>query len=135
MLSILFILIKGSVFNQVFFEGFEVDLVIVIAVYLFSSHSEMVSGIFLFFMGFLTDILSVGIPGLFMLVYLLIFMVIKIGSHPIDIFSPVGRIALIFIAVIFKELLMGAFINLFSLGSMFDIKILLKTICTVGKGG
>lgn len=85
----------------------------------------MISGIFLLFMGFLTDILSCGVLGLFTLVYLLIFMVIRIGSYPIDLLSPGGRLAIIFIAVIFKELLMVAFLTLSPLGSMVDINDLL----------
>ena len=110
--------------NQIQYEGFDIDLVIVIAVYLFSSNIEMGSGIFLFCMGFLTDISSGGILGLFTLTYLLIYMVIRVGSHPIDLLSPGGRLAIIFIAVIFKELLMAAFLTIFSLGSIFDINIL-----------
>jgi len=107
--------------NQVVYEGFDIDLVVIIAVYLFSSHNEMSAGIFLFCMGFLTDIISGGILGLFTLLYLLVYMVMRIASHPIDLLSPGGRIAIIFIAVIFKELFTVALLTFFSLGSMFVI--------------
>ena len=111
--------------NQAIHKGINIDLVIIITVYLLASQSITSAGIFIFCMGFLIDVLSGGTLGFFMLLYLLVYMAARMLSHPIDLLSPGGRIAIVFIAVILKELFMAALLPLFSFGSRFDIMDLL----------
>ena len=114
--------------NQAIHKGINIDLVIIITVYLLASQSITSAGIFIFCMGFLIDVLSGGTLGFFMLLYLLVYMAARMLSHPIDLLSPGGRIAIVFIAVILKELFMAALLPLFSFGSRFDIMDLLGFI-------
>ena len=99
-------------------KGVDIDLIIVFTVY-FLSTNESSPGIFAFSQGFLLDILSGGVLGLFTLLYLLIYFVIRMASHPIDLLSPFGRVAVVLIAVIVKEFLMILFLNIFSLQYIF----------------
>ena len=112
-------LIKGSLFYSLVVKGVDIDLIIVFTVYLLASN-ESSPGIFSFCQGFLLDILSGGIPGFYTLIYLLVYFSIRVISHPIDLLTPVGRAAVVFIAVIIKELIMLLFINLFSLQYFFS---------------
>lgn len=114
--------------SQVIHKGINIDLVIIITVYLLSSQSVSSAGIFILCMGFLIDVLSGGTLGFFTLLYLLVYVAARMLSHPIDLLSPVGRVTIVFIAVILKELFMAALLSLFSFGVAFDIKDLLRFI-------
>ena len=104
-------------------KGVDIDLIIVFTVYLLASN-ESSPGIFAFCQGFLLDVLSGGVPGLFTLLYLLVYFSIRITSHPIDLLSPVGRTAIVFIAVMTKELLMLLLLSLFSFQYIFSVNSL-----------
>ena len=95
-------------------KGVDIDLVIVFTVYFLASN-ESSPGIFAFFQGFLLDVFSGGVLGFFTLLYLLVYFSIRIASHPIDLLSPVGRAAVVFIAVMIKGLIMLLFLSLFSI--------------------
>ncbi len=103
----------------------DIDLVIVFTVY-FLTTNESSPGIFAFCQGFLLDVFSGGVPGFFTLIYLLIYFCIRIASHPIDLLSPVGRAAIVFIAVFIKELMMLLFLSLFSFENIFSADFLLS---------
>ena len=105
-------------------KGVDIDLVIVFTVYFLASN-EASPGIFAFCQGFLLDIFSGGVPGLFTLLYMLVYFSIRIASHPIDLLTPAGRAAVVFIAVIIKELLMLLFLNIFSIHYNFSADSLL----------
>ena len=106
-------------------KGVDIDLVIVFTTYFLASN-ESSPGIFAFCQGFLLDVFSGGVPGLFTLLYLLVYFCIRIASHPIDLLSPVGRAAIVFIAVIIKELIMLLFLSLFSIQYHFSADSLLS---------
>ena len=114
--------------SQLIHKGINIDLVIIITVYLLSSQSVFSAGIFAFCMGFLIDVISGGTLGFFTLLYLLVYVSARMLSHPIDLLSPGGRATIVFIAVIFKELFMAALLSLFSFGVIFDIKDILRFI-------
>jgi len=106
-------------------KGIDIDLVIVFTTYFLVSN-ESSPGVFAFCQGFLLDVFSGGVPGLFTLLYLLVYFCIIIVSHPIDLLSPVGRAAVVFIAVIIKELIMLLFLSLFSIQYHFSSDSLLS---------
>ena len=108
-----FLLIKGNLFHSLIVKGVDIDLVIIFTVYFLASN-ESSPGIFALCQGFLLDALSGGIPGFFTLLYLLVYFSIRVASHPIDLLSPVGRAAVVFIAVMAKWMIMLLFLNLFS---------------------
>jgi rod shape-determining protein MreD len=101
-------------------KGIDIDLIIIFTVYFLAS-GESSPGIFAFCQGFLLDVFSGGVTGLYTLLYLLVYCIIRLISHPIDLYSPTGRTAVIFIAVMVKELLLVIFINIFFLQYNFSL--------------
>lgn len=121
----MFILIKGSLFQSLIVKGVDIDLIIIFTVYFLASN-ESSPGIFAFCQGFLLDIFSGGVPGLFTLTYMLVYFSARIASHPIDLLTPVGRAAVVFIAVIIKELIMLLLLSLFSIQYFFSADSILS---------
>jgi rod shape-determining protein MreD len=101
-------------------KGIDIDLIIVFTVFFLAS-GESSPGIFAFCQGFLLDVFSGGVTGLYTLLYMLVYCVIRLVSHPIDLLSPTGRTAVIFIAVMVKGLLLAMFLNVFSLQHNFSL--------------
>jgi rod shape-determining protein MreD len=120
-----FILIKGSLFQSLVVKGVDIDLIIIFTVYFLASN-ESSPGIFAFCQGFFLDVFSGGVPGLFTFIYLLVYFSIRIASHPIDLLTPVGRAAVVFIAVLIKELIMLLLLNLFSIQYIFSADLILS---------
>lgn len=120
--------------SSLLMKGFDIDLVVIITVCLIVFHHETGAGLFAFCQGLLIDIISGGILGLYSLTYVLVYLFIRAISHPIDIFSSDGRFAIIFIAVIFKEMLVLTFLLLFSMESPLWVNdlfmIFLSGLCT-----
>ncbi|MBN1907028.1 MAG: rod shape-determining protein MreD [Deltaproteobacteria bacterium] len=124
-ISVIFILIKGNLLHSSLTKGIDIDLVIIFTVFLLAS-GESSPGIFVFCQGFLLDILSGGVIGLHTFLYLIVYCIIRLLSHPVDLFSPAGRTSVIFIAVMAKELLLVLLLNLFSLHNDFSLDSLYK---------
>jgi hypothetical protein len=56
----------------------------------------------------------------------MVYFFIRIASHPIDLLTPAGRTAVVFIAVIIKDLIMILFLSVFSLEYHFSADSLLS---------
>ena len=91
------------------------DLVAIIIAYLLIIYGQTGAGIFAFGQGLLIDTFSVGLPGLFTFLYLIIFLGINIGSRLLDLSSVMGQIIIISLVVLLKEVLFVVFLDLFSL--------------------
>ncbi len=107
--------------HSLLLKSVDIDLIIIFTVYFLVSN-ESSPGIFAFCQGFFLDVFSGGVPGLFTLLYLLVYFAIRIASHPIDLLSPIGRAAIVFIAVIVKDLLMIMLLNIFSISYLFTAR-------------
>ena len=112
----------------------DVDIVVVFIVYLLMFYGEMWVGIFAFGQGLIIDIFSGGMLGLFALLYLIVFFGIKIASRPLDIYTIVGQMAVICIAILLKNILMVLFVYIFSMEialSFFDFLVFIfSAICS-----
>lgn len=107
--------------SHIVLKFFNIDLVIVITVYLLFFYGEAGAGIFAFGQGLLIDIFSSGVLGLFALLYLIIFLCIKLGSYPFHLLSVRGQIIIISLAVLLKGILFITFLYLFSFEITFSI--------------
>lgn len=120
--------------NHAILKLIDVDIVVVLIVYLLMFYGEMWVVIFAFGLGLIIDIFSGGMLGLFALLYLIVFFGIKIASRPFDIYSIVGQMAVICIAVLLKNILMILFIYIFSMEialSFFDFLVFIfSAICS-----
>ena len=120
--------------NHAVLKLIDVDIVVVLIVYLLMFYGEMWVGIFAFGQGLIIDIFSGGMLGLFALLYLIVFFGIKIASRPLDIYTIVGQMAVICIAILLKNILMVIFIYIFSMEislSFYDVLIFIfSAICS-----
>jgi rod shape-determining protein MreD len=103
--SILFILIKGSLMNQIGFDSLDIDLVSILIGCLLSAGGHVGVAVFALGLGLLTDIFSAGWPGLSALLYMVVFLSIQLGSKFFDLHSSRGLLILIFLTVFVKGLL------------------------------
>ena len=92
----------------------DVDFVIILAVYLFVFHGEISAGVFISGQGLIMDVLSGGMFGLYIMLYLIIFVCVKLASRPLDLMSIGGLIVTICLAVMLKEFLLVFFLHVFS---------------------
>lgn len=95
----------------------DIEVVVIISVYLIAMGSETGAGIFALGQGLLTDIFSGGVWGFHAILYMIIFLFIRVLARPFDLSSAFGRIALVFFSVLVKELISAPLLHLFSLNS------------------
>jgi len=95
----------------------DVEVVVIINVYLLAQGSETGAGLFALGQGLLTDMFSGGIWGFHTILYVIIFLLIRFLSRPFDMLSAFGQIALISISVLIKELLRIPLLQLFSINA------------------
>ena len=98
----------------------DVDLVVIITAYLLVFYGETGAGIFAFGQGLFIDIVSTGLLGLHTLLYLTVFLSINLGSRLFDLNSKRGLITLVVLAILLKEVLFAALLDLFSLEIIFS---------------
>jgi hypothetical protein len=94
-------------------EALDVDLVIVAMAYILIRQGTAGAAVFVFVQGFVVDLFSAGVLGLFTLLYLVAFLTVHFGSLFFDILSPKGQVILIAIAVFLKHVLFVAFLQAF----------------------
>lgn len=100
--------------NLVMPEYLDIDLVTILMVYGMIYSGSVWPGIFAFFQGMIIDIFSVGIPGLFSLLYLVSYFAIRLSSRLFDLHFPNGQMILICGAVLMKGILLVIILHLFS---------------------
>ncbi len=95
-------------------DFFDLDLLTIITAYLFLSYGQTAAGTFAFGQGFLVDIFSGGLHGLFSLICILVFGVIYLGCRFFDLQTPKGQMIIVSLAVLFKKILFLVVLVLFS---------------------
>ncbi len=113
----------------------DIEVVIIMSVYLLAYGSETGAGIFALGQGLLTDIFSGGIWGFHTILYIVIFLFIKVVSRPFDLLSAFGQIALVFVSVLVKEILSVPLLQLFSLNmdfSSYDVLMFIVSALSSG---
>ncbi len=101
----LFILVKGSLMNQIGFYSLDIDLVTILIGCLLAANGNIGAVVFAMAQGVLMDIFSGGWPGLFALLYMVVFLSIQLGAKFFDLYSSRGLLILTFLAVCIKGLL------------------------------
>jgi rod shape-determining protein MreD len=112
--------------NGIMPGSLDVDLVIVAMAYILIQHGTTGAAVFVFVQGFVVDLFSAGILGLFTLLYLVAFLAIHFGSRFFDILSSKGQIILITMAVFLKHILFVAFLKAFPMVIAFSSPSLLS---------
>jgi hypothetical protein len=114
LLSLLYILLKGSVVNNLAPLFFDIDLVIVITASLLVRSGSAGAAIFAFGQGMFIDLLSAGFLGVFALLYVVSFLCLELGSRFFDLRSVQGQFILVGLVVFIKELVLVGLLDAFA---------------------
>ncbi len=100
--------------NQIGFDSLDIDLVSILIACLLAANGNMGAAVFAMGQGVLTDIFSAGWPGLSVLLYMIVFLSILLGSRFFDLYSSRGLLILVFLSVCVKGLLFTALLYVLS---------------------
>jgi len=95
---------QTTILRLAFFQGIFYDLLIPLVVFVGLSFNERKAGILVLMIGFLMDLFSGGIFGLYLTVYLWIFVLVKGLSNYFDVQDTVFRSVLIAVCVLAENL-------------------------------
>ncbi len=109
---------------------FDIDLVAVTVVYLVARQGEPWAGAFAMGMGFVIDVLSAAPLGLFSVIYLLLFLGIRVGDVLFDLQSVKGQLIVVSLSVFLKKLLFIGLLNLFAFRTTLDERVLFAFVCS-----
>jgi len=123
-LSLIYILLKGSVVNEIAPLFFDIDLVIVITASLLMSSGSVGAAIFAFGQGMLIDLLSAGFLGLFALLYIISFLCLELGARFFDLRSVQGQFILVGLVVLFKEVILVGLLDAFAFEVVLSASLL-----------
>jgi hypothetical protein len=107
---------------------FDISLIIITVAYFVTWHGDYWAGAFALAMGVMIDVLSAAPLGLFSVIHLILFIVIRIGDALFDLQSVKGQVIVVFLAMSFRELLFLAFIKILSLELALDAGMLLAIL-------
>jgi cell shape-determining protein MreD len=114
MISLLFVLLKGSLINRITPKPFDVDLGAAMIAYVMISFGSTWAGVFALGQGIIMDLFSAGPLGLFPLLYLIVFLSIQWGCRFFDLHSSSGQAILVCIAVCLKSSILLLLLSIFS---------------------
>jgi rod shape-determining protein MreD len=130
----LILLIKGDLFNHGFLAHIDVDFITILMVYLLGRRCEIGAGVFALGQGLLMDIFSGGMWGFNTILYLFVYLFIKVIARPFDLLTSTGKVAVVFFGVLVKDVLIILLFHIFSLNSGFlnhdALKLLVSAICS-----
>jgi len=133
-LGLIFTLIKGKGMNLLGSDLFDLDLIIVLTAYLALSYSNLAVALFAFGQGFVMDLFSAGLNGLFASIYLVVFCAIYFGGRLFDIEGLQGQVMVVSLSVLLKKIVFIIFQIIFSarvpLSTPFLIMALLSALGT-----
>ena len=105
-------------------DFFDLDLFAILTAYLLLSYGPTAAAIFALGQGFLIDLFSGGLHGLFSFLYLSVFGGIYLGSKFFNLQYRKGQILVIFLAVLLKRILLLIMLSLFSMKVIFPMSFL-----------
>lgn len=92
----------------------DIDLVTVMIAYLLLHSGRIGACVYAFSLGLLVDVFAAGVPGLFTLLYLLVFLTIEFGSRFFDLQTIKGPMILVFLGALVRQLCLVGLLDIFS---------------------
>jgi hypothetical protein len=121
--------------NSAYLYLFNLDLLTIMIAYLFLLYGGTIAATFAFGQGFLIDLFSGGLDGLFALLYLSVFGGIYLGCRFFNLQDPKGQGILVFLAVLLKGTLSIIVIKAFyPMGVFSKSQIFITGISAMGAG-
>lgn len=90
------------------------DLLTILMVYLFLFHGHTAAVTFAFGQGFLIDLFSGGLHGLYTALYLIVFAAISLGARFFNLLSITVQVFVVLVAVLLKDMLFLVMLKVFS---------------------
>ena len=114
---------------------FNIDLLIIIIVYLYLFYGKTVSGLFAFSQGFLIDVFSGGLHGLFTFLYFSVFLGTCLGARIFNLQILKRQVLLLFLLVMLKKSMLFLVLTVFSVEIVFLRSFLLDSVASgIGTG-
>ncbi|MBN2032289.1 MAG: hypothetical protein JW836_03355 [Deltaproteobacteria bacterium] len=93
--------------------------------YLLIQSGRLGSCIFAFVLGMLVDLFAAGVPGLFALIYLLVFLSIELGSRLFDLQTIKGPMILVFLGALVRQFCLVGLLDIFAYRVHFSANLFL----------
>ena len=116
-------------------DFFDLDFLVILTAYLFVAFGQISAGVFALGQGFLIDVFSGGLHGLFTAAYLSVFFVLLLGSRLFNILNPKGQIIIVSLSVLLKNAMLLILLRIFSQDIVYSktfLLISLFSICVTG---
>ena len=114
---------------------FDLDLLTILTAYLFLSFGRIQAGAFALGQGFLIDIFSSGLHGLFAFLYLSVFCAIYVGSLFFNLQTAKGQIMIVTLAICLKNIVFLTVLSLVSNSMVFSKSFLsASAVSVIGTG-
>ncbi len=117
------------------FDLLDLDFLTILAAYLFLTLGQIPAGVFVLGQGFLIDVFSGGLHGLFTASYLIVFFVLLLGSRFFNLLNPKGQIIIVSLSVLMKNAMLLILLRIFSQDVVYSKTLLvvsLVSICGTG---
>jgi len=124
-------LLSGIWNNPWGFDLFDLDFLTILTAYLFLAFGQVGAGIFALGQGFLMDVFSGGLHGLFSAAYLGVFFVILVGSRFFNLLNPKGQIIIVSLAVFLKNVMLLIFLRIFSQDIVYSKRVVLVSLASI----
>jgi len=124
-------LLTGIWNNPWGFDFFDLDFLTILTAYLFVAFGQVGAGIFALGQGFLIDVFSGGLHGLFSAAYLCVFFVILVGSRFFNLLNPKGQIIIVSLAVLLKNAMLLMLLRIFSQDIVYSKGLVLVSLASI----
>jgi cell shape-determining protein MreD len=123
--GILQVLFKGSFIAGMGSYFLDIDLVTVMIAYLLIHSGRTGACVYAFFLGMLVDLFAAGVPGLFTLIYMAVFLTIEAGSRFFDLQTIKGPMILVFLGALVRQVFLVGLLDIFSYQVHFTASLFL----------
>ena len=116
-------------------DFFDLDFLVILTAYLFMASGQISAGVFALGQGFLIDVFSGGLHGLFTAAYLSVFFVLLLGSRFFNLLNLKGQIIIVSLSVLLKNAVLLILLRIFSQDIFYSktfLLISLFSICVTG---
>jgi hypothetical protein len=112
-------------------DFFDLDFLTILTAYLFMACGQISAGVFALGQGFLLDVFSGGLHGLFSAAYLSVFFVILVGSRFFNLLNPKGQIIIVSLSVLVKNAMLLILLRIFSQDIVYSKTLLWVSLISI----
>jgi cell shape-determining protein MreD len=113
----------------------DIDLITVMIGYLLIHSGRAGACVYAFFLGMLVDLFAAGVPGLFTFLYVMVFLIIELGSRFFDLQTVKGPMILIFIGALVRQLCLVGLLDVLAYQVHFSSSLFLGFAVSAGVTG